>query len=195
MLLKALALIFRVPELGQVKSRLASEIGVERAFFYYNKMLYETLEKLMGYKEADIIGFYKGSKEKVNFNIDLVQQKGENLGEIILESISELLDRGYQKVIVVGSDSPDLPTNFISEAFDMLGSSDIVIGPSEDGGFYLLGCKTKIDSAIFYDIKWGSSSVLKSLKENLQLANIKYSELPIWYDVDDLNSLNRWLRK
>lgn len=191
----AVGIIFRVPEKGKVKKRLESFIGVEKTFFYYKKMLDETIEKFLSLENVDLYGFFKGNVEKLNYKIALIEQKDGDLGEIILDSVLRIKERGYKRIIIVGSDSPDLPIDFISLAFRYLDDFDIVVGPAYDGGFYLLGCKNKLDEKIFENIEWGNENVYKRLLANLKKYGISFYSLPYWYDIDDLESLNKWLKR
>ncbi len=121
----------------------------------------------------------------------LYAQKGNNLGERMYNAVQWLFDNGYQKVSLIGTDSPDLPLAFIKDAFQKLDSYKLVIGPSEDGGYYLIGMKNPFDM-LFKNIEWGSDKVLKDTVSKAHSAGISYFLLPEWYDIDDLRSLSRW---
>jgi len=109
-------------------------------------------------------------------------------------AIQWLFQKGYEKVSIIGADSPDLPPSFITDALEKLDSHDLVIGPSEDGGYYLIGMNRSFD-IIFKDVNWGYKNVLKDTVSKADAAGISYFLLPEWYDIDDLNSLNRWKLK
>ncbi len=216
-----LGIFFRFPALGKVKKRLADEIGENAALTAYESMLKATIENVSRLEGIDIYGFYvggivslnrplpsdnppipplgkggKGGFEKGgNFELlkklPLVTQKGNNLGERMCNAIQWLFDNGYQKVSLIGTDSPDLPPAFIKDAFQKLDSYKLVIGPSEDGGYYLIGMKNPFDM-LFKNIEWGSDKVLKCTVSKAYSAGISYFLLPEWYDIDDLRSLSRW---
>ncbi|MEW6003246.1 MAG: TIGR04282 family arsenosugar biosynthesis glycosyltransferase [Nitrospirota bacterium] len=120
-------------------------------------------------------------------------QQGYYLGERMYNAIKELFNRGYEKVSLIGADSPDLPLSFIVEAFRRLESYDLVIGPSEDGGYYLIGVN-KAREILFKNVRWGTDTVLRDTINIADDAAIRYFLLPIWYDIDNLDSLNRWKR-
>jgi rSAM/selenodomain-associated transferase 1 len=126
--------------------------------------------------------------------IPLISQKGSDLGEKMYNAIKWLFSKGYKKVSLIGADSPDLPLAFIIDAFEKLNSYKLVIGPSEDGGYYLIGMNKPYDS-IFKDIQWGHDSVLKDTISNANAAGISYFLLPEWYDIDDRNSFDNWKMK
>lgn len=191
----SLVIIFRTPEYGKVKKRLASETGDERAFSIYKKMLLTTIEKVLPLDNVDIYGFYDGKfPEDIALSykkIILIPQKGKDLGEKLYNAASYLYEKGYRKIILIGSDSPDLPLEYISEAFLRLNSFDVIIGPSEDGGYYLIGMKKPL-SFLFQNIPWGSPRVLEGTISILKKHNIPFSLLPEWYDIDNLETLKRY---
>lgn len=190
----ALGIMFRIPEHGKVKKRLAAQIGHDEALKAYASMLYETITNVSRLKGVDIYGFYEG-KVSQQTNVleifDVLAQHGKDIGEKMLNAVNQLLKMGYNKVILIGSDSPDVPLKIIYEAFDKLDHHDIVVGPSEDGGYYLIGMK-RLLPAVFKDISWGTSDVMSSTLENIKKAKLSVSLLSQWYDIDNLTSLNRW---
>jgi len=187
----AICLIFRVPEIGKVKTRLAKEIGQVKAYEYYRCMLNETINKALKIDTAVLIGFYSGNKPKNGYDFPLYKQKGKDLGEIILNAVKKLKILGYRKIVVIGSDSPDMPEEFIKNALNLLDKSDFVIGPTEDGGFYLLGL-TYIYDGIFCDINWGTHNVFEALLKNIIRQKKSFLLLPLWYDIDSKKELLRW---
>ena len=191
----ALGIFFRFPALGKVKKRLADEIGENAALTAYESMLKSTIENVTKLEGIDIYGFYEGEGTSLNplpsITVPLISQKGNNLGERMYKAIQWLFDNGYQKASLIGTDSPDLPLAFIKDAFQKLDSYKLVIGPSEDGGYYLIGMKNPFDM-LFKNIEWGSDKVLKYTVSKAHSAGISYFLLPEWYDIDDLRSLSRW---
>jgi len=190
----SLGVFFRTPEYGKVKTRLASWIGHEKTLAIYNEMLKVTFKKALRiFSIADLYGFYDGP-EPTGYNIreiELLPQKGNDLGEKICNALNILFQKGYKKVILIGSDSPDLPTVYIKEAFERLNIFRLVIGPSEDGGYYLIGMTEPLEF-LFKDIPWSTSSVLMKTLDLATRHGIEYSLLPEWYDVDDLEGLRKW---
>jgi rSAM/selenodomain-associated transferase 1 len=186
--------MFRIPEYGNVKQRLAAQIGHDEALKAYSSMLYDTITNVSRLKGVDIYGFYEGKvSQQANIleRFDALPQQGKDLGERMLNAVSQLLKMGYNKVILIGSDSPDIPLKVIYKAIRKLDCHDIVVGPSEDGGYYLLGMK-RLLPAVFKDISWGTSAVMSSTLENIKKAKLSVSLLPQWYDIDNLKGLNRW---
>lgn len=189
----ALALIFKVPEKGKIKTRLAADIGQQLTLKYYEMMLDSTLKTLEKLKNVDILGFYRGNLGLLNLRIPLFEQSGKDLGEIIYNAFVKIKKLGYQKIAFVGSDSPDLPIDYIENAFTKAENHDFVIGPTEDGGFYLLLAED-LGLEIFNGVIWSSVSVLERLIKNIADRGKDYFLLPKWYDVDDKKTLERWLK-
>ena len=190
----ALGVFFRVPESGKVKKRLSAEIGETAALQAYDSMLSATMDKISGLTAIDIYGFYEGDAARLKelpFEISFIRQHGNDLGERMADAFALLFGKKHEKVALIGSDSPDLPLSFITAAFESLDASDLVLGPSEDGGYYLIGMK-KLIEGIFKGVKWGTEDALKHTIANADDAGINYSLLPEWYDIDDLESLKRW---
>ena len=102
-------------------------------------------------------------------------------------------ERGVRDVLLLGSDSPDVPREFITQAFELLERFPVVLGPSEDGGYYLIAARNQTPP-VFDNVPWSSSAVWEETLARLTNAGIPYGELPIWYDVDETESLERLLR-
>lgn len=193
----ALGIMFRIPEHGKVKKRLAAKIGDEITLKLYRMMLHETIENVSRLSNKDIYGFYEGT---LSVNLDILKtvrnipQTGKDLGERMLNAFKWLFKKGYKKAILIGSDSPDIPLLYIEEGFLRLNTSELVIGPAEDGGYYLIGLREPIDS-LFKDIRWGSSQVMEDTIKIAERDKISYSLLLQWYDIDDLKNLKRYLSR
>lgn len=191
----ALGIFFRIPELGKVKKRLAQQIGNELALKVYEVMLYQTIKKVEKLNGIDIYGFYEGSIKlpvELPTTFTYIPQTGKGLGQKMSNAVASLFEKGYDNVVLIGSDSPDLPSDYIKEAFQMLGSNELVIGPAKDGGYYLIGMSKPLKE-IFKGIVWGGDNVLKDTLLKAKEVHIKHFLLPEWYDIDDLESLKRWL--
>lgn len=190
---RALVLIFKVPEKGKTKTRLAADIGHELALKYYEMMLDGTVKTLEQVKNVDLFGFYRGNLALLNLKMPLFEQLGDDLGLVIHNAFVKIKNLGYQIIGFVGSDSPDLPIDYIENAFTKAENHDFVIGPTEDGGFYLLLAKD-LGLELFEGIIWSSTAVLDRLLKNIVNRGKDYFLLPKWYDVDDKKTLDRWLK-
>ncbi|MEL0226618.1 MAG: TIGR04282 family arsenosugar biosynthesis glycosyltransferase [Flavobacteriaceae bacterium] len=186
---KSLLLVFsKNPTLGKVKTRLAKTIGKEKALKVYKALLKKTasvLEEL----EVDIHLYYSDFIEKNDLFSTVATQKkrqtGEQLGERMSNAFRESLI-SYNKVVIIGTDLWTLEIQDIKNAFRALENHAAVIGPSTDGGYYLLGIKEVIPQ-IFLNKQWGTSSVLPNTLKDLK--SIKYHLLPEKNDVDTFSDL------
>ena len=185
-----LLLIFtKNPVAGKVKTRLAKGIGEDKALEVYKFLLKHShtitaplsVEKQVHYSsniaENDL--WIEG-----NFHKKL-QAEGD-LGEKMQAAFKNAFEEGYKNIIIIGSDLYDITSEDIQKAFDALEAHDYVIGPAEDGGYYLLGMKS-LNSALFQNKQWSTSSVFKDSLKNMQDGNIKI--LPVKNDIDTLDDI------
>lgn len=187
----ALIIFVRNPQLGKVKTRLAETIGNEKALEVYNALLQHTqsvtqnldCDKFVFYDEniqTDDLWSESFFKKRVQF--------GSDLGAKMKNSFQELFELEYENCIIIGSDLFDLEVNHIDEAFHKLECNDAVIGPAEDGGYYLLGLKNIIPS-IFKNKNWGTSTVLSSTLKDLK--NYKIELVETLNDIDTFEDLKK----
>jgi rSAM/selenodomain-associated transferase 1 len=123
-------------------------------------------------------------------NFDLIPQKGNDLGDRLSDISYTLFEKGYEKVIIMDSDSPNLPTRHITTAIMNLDNDDLVLGPCEDGGYYLVGLSHNVPE-IFMDIPWSTSEVTDVTIKIAMSLNMNVSLLEKWYDVDIKEDLMR----
>lgn len=180
-----LLLIFtRNPELGKCKTRLAATVGNETALDIYKFLLNHTvaitknllLDKQVLYSEEvweDDIWDSKKFTKKL--------QEGIDLGERMSNAFEDGFKAGYKKICIIGSDMFDLSENDLKKAFTSLNKNEFVIGPAEDGGYYLLGM-TSLHEKLFKNKAWGTGNVLKHTLQDLEGEN--YSTLDTRNDVD-----------
>ena len=168
---KNLLLIFtRNPELGKVKTRLAKTIGAEKALAIYKFLLAHT-KKVTEKIACDKAVYYSVKvREDDLWNGEIYQKKqqlGEDLGIRMQNAFQNAFANGYEKVLIVGSDLIDLSEEIIENGFLQLASNDVVIGPAEDGGYYLLGMKS-VHPNVFKNKNWGTSSVREETLNDLK---------------------------
>lgn len=168
---KHLLLIFtRNPELGKSKTRLARTIGDQTALEIY-KFLLKRTQEIAVKVNADKAVYYSVKVRNNDIWDSSIYQKyqqfGEDLGVRMKNAFKNGFEAGYKKVIIVGSDLYDLSSKIIDNAFQKLESNDFVIGPAEDGGYYLLGMNF-LQENIFENKDWGTETVRKDTLENLK---------------------------
>jgi rSAM/selenodomain-associated transferase 1 len=186
----------RNPEIGKVKTRLAKSIGDEKALMIYLKLLEHThaiadrvaADKAIFYSDKvqdfDILDYYKFPK---------FLQKGKDLGERMERAFGQAFAQDYEKVVVIGSDCFELSTEIIEDALAALDHHNVVIGPSEDGGYYLLGMDRHYPH-LLKEKKWSSDDVFLDTLLDIKKLNLTYQIMPTLNDVDEEKDLGE-LRK
>lgn len=182
---KGLIIFQKNLELGKVKTRLAKSVGDDEALKIYKLLLDHTHHQIQDLN-AQILLYFSSFKEEDHYfderYLSYIQSVG-NLGDKMKSAFKDQFESGFEKLIIIGTDCPDINSKFIEDAFDKLEKSEVVIGPSEDGGYYLLGMSTFI-SEIFNDIPWSSEKVFSETTEFLTGKKIEFSLLPLLSDVD-----------
>lgn len=191
---KAIIIFVRKPELGKVKTRLAASAGDEKALEVYKALLQHTYDITM-LVDADKYVFYAGEIEKNDLwnaqGYIKRLQSNDDLGGKMKDAFIHLFDDGYDEVVITGSDCFELTTAIINQAFDKLEDNDLVIGPANDGGYYLLGLKRMITS-LFENKQWSTETVLADTINDVKALDIGYALLPELSDIDTLEDLNRY---
>ena len=193
----ALIIFARNPELGKCKTRLAKVIGNEAALEIYKYLLNHTAEISEKIK-ADKFVFYSDDIKKEDlWNKDIFRKKlqyGTDLGARMENAFTELFQLNYEKVIIIGSDLLDLNTKHVDDAFQLLETNELVIGPAKDGGYYLLGMKN-LHLDVFKNKDWGTSTVFKETIKDIQNSN--YALMEELNDIDTFEDIKPYqqLRK
>ena len=187
----ALVIFVRNPVLGQVKTRLAKDIGDERARAIYLQLLQHTLEITRGLSFRKFIYY---ADEVSDYDLWSVpgytkrKQNGTDLGERMLNSFKELFDQGFTRIIIIGSDCLQLQTENLQEAVALLESNVAVMGPASDGGYYLLGL-TKLYPELFLNKPWSTDQVFAKTIDDFNNQGITYALLKELSDIDDITDL------
>lgn len=190
---RALAIFAKTPFPGRVKTRLTPSLSPEQAAGLYRCMLLDTVARARSLP-ADTFIFYHGNEQFFRDavpGVALIPQHESGLGGRLEAAFSTLGSLGYDARVVIGTDSPDLPLAFIEEAFSRMETgSDLVFGPAEDGGYYLVAVNGA-HGDIFRDIPWSGPEVLERSLEKARAARLSTALLPFWYDVDAFEDLLR----
>lgn len=192
----SLILFVRNLQHGRVKSRIAREKGAETAYLVYEQLLYN-LKNSITKNEVDgaievCYSDYIDDSDKWPFPVEKTLQKGNDLGERMFNAVSRKL-KIKSKVILVGSDIPDLSMKQIEEGFRLLDKYDVVIGPTFDGGYYLLGMSEN-HPYLFNNIEWSTNHVFSDSVQLINNHNNTYSELQKLLDVDKWNDVPKDMR-
>lgn len=195
--MKEVIMVFlKNPDYGKVKTRLARDIGEARALSVYKALTRYTLgvvEKI----NARIQLWYSSylpehqNTEKVESFFELHLQKGENLGERMSGAFRLAFGEGAQKALVIGSDCPELRKTHLEKALKLLNKNDLVIGPSEDGGYYLLGMRAYYPG-LFEGIEWSSPTVFTSTMNKAEEKGLSVHKLDMLNDIDTAEDLRKY---
>ena len=175
-------------KLGKVKSRLANVIGKEAAFNIYKELVKITenatkhlqIDKQIYFSDAIIESKWENDLKKI--------QQGIDLGERMKNAFKKGFEDVYEKIILIGSDLPQITENIILKGFSELSTNEIIFGPAEDGGYYLVGL-SKMNSAIFDDKPWSQSELLKVTLHELKNNNQQFALLETLNDIDTYEDL------
>lgn len=188
LLSKNLLMIFvRNPELGKVKTRLAKTVGDEKALEIYTNLLKHTREVAM-LCAAEKAVFYShfiddyDNWSNVSFQ-KYIQEGGADLGLRMLNAFRLGFEKGYEKVVIIGSDCLQLTENNLNEAFFALDKNDVVIGPATDGGYYLIGMK-QVQEEFFDNKKWSTENVFLDTLLDVEKLGLTYQLLDTLSDID-----------
>ena len=198
----ACVLVFvRAPRLGQVKTRLARSLGEPAALALYRGFVADLLDSLRQCGQpligcctpaaaCDAVAAWMAPLAAV------YPQTGADLGARMAGAFGRAFGDGFRRVLLVGSDLPDLPATVVETAFAALADHPAVIGPTLDGGYYLIGFRPDTFlPAVFEAIPWGTPRVLAETLAALRRHGLEVHRLPVWRDIDDLDDLLAFARR
>lgn len=186
-----LIIFVKNPVLGKVKTRLAADIGDERALEVYEQLLKITRNEAA---KANCTRHVFYSDEIVSDawdddSFNKFVQEGSDLGERMNNAFEQVFALGARKAIIIGSDCPGLTTEIIENSFCVLDEHDVAIGPAKDGGYYLLGMKKQLPF-LFEGKKWSTDSVLSETIHDLKENRLSYGMLIELSDLDTVKDLD-----
>ena len=199
---QALAILCKTPEKGFVKTRLAASVGDQKALEIYLDLLNITDGETRPFNSSRhlfLASALEDSIEKMQSTLQqqdlftdpktkFIIQQGEDLGQRMSTAFEKLF-KNHQSVVLIGCDLPDLTSALIAKAFDALQNNDLVIGPSCDGGYYLIGLNEHAPE-LFEEISWSTEKVLKQTLERAEQLSLKVHLLDQLRDIDTLEDLH-----
>lgn len=194
----ALLVFAKVPRPGSVKTRLTPLLGPGEAARLYTAFLRDTLRQSRRLSGADVRLYLapplpNGGVDGLPTDVSLHEQEGDELGTRMKRAFEETLQDGYDQVVVTGTDHPTLPLSFLREAFRSLEDSEsLCLGPTKDGGFYLVGMSAFYPQ-LFDDMTYSHSRVFADTLSRAERTEAQITVLPQWYDVDTPEDLDRML--
>ncbi len=178
------------PEVGRVKTRLSIELGAIRAAEIYKITLEHTLRNICGYESKIALYCHPDSDHlflsdcRDKYHIPLYNQEGSDLGARMFNAINRHLSAAHP-VTLIGSDCLEIDINYIRDAFLALeAGNEIVLGPTLDGGYALIGVKNQLNESIFNDITWSTGSVLQQTKAKIERLGWPFACMPPIRDID-----------
>jgi uncharacterized protein len=194
----ALAIMAKRPQAGEVKTRLCPPLTPEKAAQVAHAFLLDKLEqarripgvaRFVAFFPSEAEAFFRTQAGEAFF---LLPQRGADLGERLTDVSDRLLGAGFSAVMIIGTDSPTLPDAALQEAQEALArdQADVVLGPVDDGGYYLIGLRRPSPS-LFHGIEWSTDTVLLQTLARAKAAGLRTHLLPRWFDVDTEPALRR----
>lgn len=184
---KGLIIFIRNPLPGKVKTRIAQTMGDQKALVVYRQLLAHT-HAVSAKTEVDRYVFYSDfidqhdQWDEQRFQKRL--QQGSDLGERMDHAFRSLFAEQYAQLVIIGSDCLELTRRHIADAFNHLQTHDVVIGPSQDGGYYLLGLRTHLPR-IFQNKSWSTDKLFEQTIREVQSAQLRWFLLPMLSDIDE----------
>ena len=195
-----LIIIAKEPQIGTTKTRLSPPLELSQAAALFEAMLDDTIDLVSSLNGIDLavavtppesVGYFE---RKTPPGTIFIPVTCIDIGDCLKQVFEELFSRGYPKVIAFNSDGPSLPKAYIRKAIQLLDENDVVFGPSDDGGYYLVGLN-EIQAELFNDIQWSTAQVMEQSLARAEIANLRVALLPEWYDVDTAGDLRRLLEE
>ncbi len=185
----ALILFARKPERGKVKTRLAAHIGEDRTLEIYKKLLAHARDVARATQTADAKIFLTDAAGDAFWTeFEVQEQSAGDLGQRMEAAFETVFAQGYEKVAIIGSDCPDLTAAEVEKAFYLLETTDVVMGPATDGGYYLLGMNA-VQKPLFSGIHWSTDTVAAETKAAAAAAGLQLQQLSAHNDIDVLEDL------
>ena len=230
----ALVLFMKAPRPGTVKTRLTPRVTTDEAAELYRAFIVDTLHLAQRTAVASLFVAWTPDDGRAELesalgcpgdpDVNWLRQRGRHLGERLSNAFADFRQDGWEKTVILGGDSPLLPLAFVEEAFEALDRHDVVLGPADDGGYYLIGLggpdgsggpggpggsggsgdpggpgrrrnATSRYNRLFESIHWGTGRVLRQTRAAIRACGLSCHELPAWHDVDRPADLDRLARE
>ena len=189
----------KLPRPGETKTRLALELGDEHAARFAAAFLYDSLERLLSWGRASVwlIGDQPEAEPFSDYlhpGVHYGWQGEGSLGERLERSFTAAFSEGCPGAIALGADTPHLPLERLDEALTALAAGDIAVGPTCDGGYYLLAlpAASPVLGSVFRGVEWGTETVLEKTLKTLREEGFHYRQLDRFWDIDHLADLVQW---
>jgi rSAM/selenodomain-associated transferase 1 len=193
----AVVIMAKQPQPGAVKTRLCPPLSPQAAAALYRAFLLDKIAQVGRLKAACPVIAYTPDTARPYFTdiapqFLLLPQQGDGLGARLANTFAHLFATGYTGVLAIDSDTPTLPTDFLQQAVARITLSqyDVVLGPSADGGYYLIGLRA-LHRELFEDMPWSTAAVMPETRRRAALKGLTVADLPVWFDIDTPEELAR----
>ena len=202
----ALVIFAKAPIPGQVKTRLCPPLTPDEAASLHGSFVLDTLERtkaaiatfrlpavrILACAPSSTHVFFKIMAER--HGVRLLDQEGADLGARMHGAFTTCCAQGFTRVVLVGTDVPSLPLSHYRQAFDALAAHDLVLGPAQDGGYYLIAL-TRPVAELFHDIPWSGPQVLAATRDRAAKMGLRSLLLPTWRDLDTIDDLRALIQE
>jgi hypothetical protein len=198
----ALIIFARLPRAGEVKTRLGSIVGMGKAALIYAELARHAFELgremrakgISVYLYYDPLGDLDSVKKWVGAPFRYMPQQGKTLGERMFRAFAQTFNEGASRSVIIGTDVPELDDAIVANAYEQLRRYDVVIGPSTDGGYYLLGMHAPVKS-LFDGIAWSTSTVLRDTLTRAEHLRLSVAQLEPLADIDHHDDYAAYLHR
>lgn len=192
---RVLVIMAKAPRPGRVKTRLLSCLSPGQVDALYRCLVEDTVTLALGLGDVHVaVMCPAGERDEmaalVAGRAEIVSQEGTGLARALTSVFRHFVGAGYDRIVAFNSDSPHLPVSVLRSAFEALEAHDTVVGPTLDGGYYLVGARAAHEG-LFDGDRLGTSSALDALRAGLARQSLTTAQLPEWYDVDVASDLER----
>lgn len=196
----ALIVFAKAPIPETVKTRLCPPLTAEEAASLHGSLVLDAIERAKAL--TDLTLYVAGSPNVTHpffkvlegrYAVRLFEQRGADLGSRMREAMHDAFVAGHTKALLTGTDLPNLPRSYLTRAIDLLNTHELVLGPTLDGGYYLVGLRRPVPE-LFEGIAWSSPAVLRETKKKAEEAGISVGLLPECRDLDDLEDLKAFIQ-
>jgi uncharacterized protein len=192
---RALIVVGKAPEPGLTKTRLVPRLSAEAAAELYCAFLLDAIDlgAQLDCQRLSVVhprGAALTLKKLLPALVHLIEQPSQGLGEALAFAFERHFAEGFERVVLIGSDNPSLPAGPVEEAFAALDTHDLSIGPSADGGYYLIGMR-RADLGVFNDIDWSTSRAYAQTLAQARRLGLRVHAVTEWYDIDTPADLER----
>jgi len=196
----AIVVVAKAPRVGKVKTRLCPPLNYEQAAALYTGFLLDTIEIALQISGAEVKAVCPTVEDAAELGqllpaeVGYVVQREAGLSIALNQAIEDCLAAGYSKVLCISSDNPTLPGEYLEMALEKLDTNDLVLGPTEDGGYYLVGSKVACPY-LFEGMTWSTETVMAETLERAWHEQTQLQILPGWYDLDTGQELARFIQE